>query len=115
MGVDRVLRTHEGEQSGAQEIIGTRAWDTAIRTEDPPRQATGTRRQQPALAGRDIAERKARRRRPDQLIGGADTPEIVERGIISAEQQMVAVGDPAAKPALEKGRAAAAGRGPPLM
>ena len=83
------------------------ARDPAARIENPPRQAVADP-QPPALAGRQIDERKLRRLRPDQVRCAADRLGEVQHRMIARQHQVVAVVDGHADGAVEIGPAAAA-------
>ena len=83
--------------------------------ENPQRQAAVVEAQRPALAACEIDEGKLRRRRTDQLLLGADAAQIVERGAIAGQQQMIAVVDRHADRCVVIGAAAAAGEGGGLV
>ena len=66
--------------------------------------------QRPALAARQIGEGKFGTRRTDQAISAPMLAQIVERGVIAGQQQMIAVVDGHADRGVVIGTAAAAGK-----
>ena len=83
--------------------------DAARLVEHPERQPAVAEIELPALAGREIDERKLRALRPDQPRLGADRARIGQRMAVARQQQMIAVVDGEIGRGVEIGAAAAAG------
>ncbi len=67
--------------------------DAARLVEYPERQPAVAEIELPALAGRDVAERKQRALRSDQPRLGADRARVSQRMAVAGQQQMIAVVD----------------------
>ena len=78
--------------------------------EQPPWRAPVVGPQPPALAGSEIGEIEDRGAGAAQTVRRPDPAEIVERGVVAGQQEMVAVVDDEAQSRVEEGPAASSRR-----
>ena len=110
----RSVVRHPEQARDLQIVERGRARHAAGPVENPPGQAV-VDPERPALARREIDERKIRRRRSDQRACAADGLGKLLHRVIARQHQMVAVIDRHANGAIEKRTAASAGIGGRLV